>query len=370
MMEDIFLTRIHGADSWRVNTEDMEAFVTRNGGHLGPVRFRLNKRWFSPYSLAPWTADSSQAGDVPILANLRGDFFCLPFGEGDVVPTHGSPPNATWQINDVAAGKLSAFLKDETTGACIQKIIRLSKSSIYQEHKVTGLEGEFPCGYHAILHLNPENGPYRISSSPFQRGQVKPTPFTNPDAGETALLQTGAVFQSFQEIPMVDGRLLDFSRYPDNCPVGEGLFQTWARSIRIGWTAVQGPQWTWICFKDCQTLPGTAFWVSNGGRSSAPWGGQHRHRLGIEDVCAWYNNGIQASRSRTHDPDPLPCVHTFRKDQASSFRTIHHMTTLPKGFGKLENIQFLQGDRAVLKDDRGQKHEIELEHRFLSQPSP
>src|SRR5688500_3286948 len=42
------LTTVHGEPSYSLGNRDVELFVTRRGGHLGPVRFRLGRRWVKP----------------------------------------------------------------------------------------------------------------------------------------------------------------------------------------------------------------------------------------------------------------------------------------------------------------------------------
>src|SRR5205814_2235928 len=49
---------IQGQASWRVASEEVEAFVTKVGGHLGPVTFKCGDRRIRPYSVAPWGAEA------------------------------------------------------------------------------------------------------------------------------------------------------------------------------------------------------------------------------------------------------------------------------------------------------------------------
>jgi hypothetical protein len=50
------LSQIHGEPSFALSTKDVELFLTRRAGHMGPVRFRVGKRWVQPYALAPLAA--------------------------------------------------------------------------------------------------------------------------------------------------------------------------------------------------------------------------------------------------------------------------------------------------------------------------
>src|SRR5512146_2478618 len=94
---------VHGAPSWRLANDVVEAWVTRDGGHLGPVRFRTGRRIIEPFSIAPWRPQDI-GPDLPgVLRNLRGDFFCLPFGgnrvpwRGERHPVHGETAEGAWE---------------------------------------------------------------------------------------------------------------------------------------------------------------------------------------------------------------------------------------------------------------------------------
>src|SRR5437879_2722402 len=98
---------VHGQPSWRLATTDVEAFVTELGGHLGPVTFDRHGRKLTPYSVAPWAEETTDASLPPIIKVLRGDFFCLPFGanttpfRGERHPVHGETANARWKFESL-----------------------------------------------------------------------------------------------------------------------------------------------------------------------------------------------------------------------------------------------------------------------------
>ena len=74
------LRKVFGQDSWRLASDRVEAFITRLGGHLGPVTFSLPNGKIQPFAVAPW-AEEALGPEVPaVLKVLRGDFFCCPFG--------------------------------------------------------------------------------------------------------------------------------------------------------------------------------------------------------------------------------------------------------------------------------------------------
>jgi hypothetical protein len=51
----------------------------------------------------------------------------------------------------------------------------------------------------------------------------------------------------------------------------------------------------WFALKDPRVLPGTVLWLSNGGRTYAPWSSRHRHVIGIEEVRSYFASGHAAS---------------------------------------------------------------------------
>ena len=66
--------------SWVIRTSDVELAVTQLGGHMAPVTFhRRSAAPVQPYYISPWQGERLKI-DEPVLVPLRGDFFCLPFG--------------------------------------------------------------------------------------------------------------------------------------------------------------------------------------------------------------------------------------------------------------------------------------------------
>src|SRR6516162_10163551 len=100
---------ICGQASWRLASDEVEAFVTETGGHLGPVTFMRRGRKIRPYSVAPWAEEKHSPPLRPIIKVLRGDFFCLPFGGNgspfgrEQHPVHGETANARWHFESLEA---------------------------------------------------------------------------------------------------------------------------------------------------------------------------------------------------------------------------------------------------------------------------
>src|SRR5271170_2619470 len=140
---------ICGQPSWRLASEEVEAFVTERGGHLGPVTFERNNRKISPYAMAPWTDEKFNPSLPPVLQILRGDFFCLPFGGNDTAfrgekhPAHGETANARWRFESLEnrPGRkcLHLSLRTRIRPGRVDKKIFLVKgqNNLYCRHQVS-----------------------------------------------------------------------------------------------------------------------------------------------------------------------------------------------------------------------------------------
>src|SRR5580700_9846187 len=100
-----------GQPSWRLASSEVEAFVTEQGGQLGPVTFERKGRKIRPFSVAPWVEEKFSPPLPPIIQVLRGDFFCLPFGgnatpfRGEKHPVHGETANSRWTLQNLTKRK-------------------------------------------------------------------------------------------------------------------------------------------------------------------------------------------------------------------------------------------------------------------------
>lgn len=177
------LQLVHGQPSWRLATDDVEAFVTQSGGHLGPVTFDRRGRAIQPLSVAPWTADEPGAVDDPLLRVLRGDFFTLPFGanadpyDGERHPYHGETAQAAWTREaDSRPDELHLSLSTTVRPGRVDKWIRVRPGhpAVYQHHRITGMSGPMALGHHAMVLFPDREGSGVLSTSRFAYGQVYP----------------------------------------------------------------------------------------------------------------------------------------------------------------------------------------------------
>ena len=350
---------IHGAPSYQLSSDDVSLNVTREGGHLAPVHFTLGERVVSPYALAPWLPHEIDAGLPVLLKNLRGDFLCLPFGPQEDGPPHGETANGVWEEVSGAEGSLVLAMEAADVAARVEKTIALrpGETALYISHKITGLEGDWCYGTHPVLDLSGvPDGSARVSVSPFRWASVYPEYFSNPADGAKQALKIGAIFSDLTEVPLSDGGTTDLTRYPAR-PGTDDLVMVVSGEATpeqpFAWSAVVMDGYVWFSLKNPGDFPATMFWLSNGGRSAAPWDGRHTGRLGVEDVCSHFCDSVDISRKDLLCNLAIPTTRRFSKDDAVTLRNIQGVAAVPEGFGKVESIVPGGDGKIVLTDENG-----------------
>lgn len=342
---------------WELISKKVRFFVTENGGHTAPVIFTDDSgKSISPYYVTPWQTEGKDLSAAPVLVPLRGDFFCLPFGgNGDPVngvtfPCHGETATAKWDFVDAKRdGKrvqLSLSMKLSLTEGEVRKNITLDDDheAVYIEHVVSGLEGEFPIGHHAILdYPAPEEKMY-LAADDFELGMVHPGVFSAPVNKEFQCLLPGAEFTDLKAVPSMfkEPDAIDCTTYP--MPVGyTDIFAMFRKGGELPtWTAVVFPErgYIWYALKDSAVLPGTAVWNANQGRYGEPWNGR-TSCIGIEDCCSFFAGGYKPSIEENElTARGWKSAFTFSKAAPSSIKVIQGIARIPENFGRVVNTVF------------------------------
>ena len=349
----------HGASSFTLNHDLVSLHITRDGGMLAPVAFRLGDRIVSPYSLSPWKPDEVDAELPVLLKNLRGDFFCLPFGPQENGLPHGETANCAWHLVSETEDSLTLGINASDVSANVMKTISLrpGQAAIYYEHRISGLEGDFSYGNHPILDLSaiPE-GAARVSVSPFRWASVYPEVFSNPADGAKQALKIAALFSDLSEVPLADGGTTDLTRYParaGNDDLVMMVSEDATPEQPFAWTAVVLDGYVWFSLKNPADFPATLFWLSNGGRSAAPWESRHLGRLGIEDVCSHFCDSVDLSRKDLLHNLCVPTTRRFSKDEPVTLRNIQAVAAVPEGFGLVKSIVPCGENIVTLTDENG-----------------
>jgi hypothetical protein len=359
---------IHGESSFALGNRDVELFLTQRAGHMGPVRFRLGKRWVQPYALAPWKPQELGADLPPILRVLRGDWFCLPFGSSKgVKDVHGETANNAWDLIERGSGRLALEMKVKAPECKVTKTLSIKEGqrAVYQEHRIEGLQGRYNFGHHAVLQFPEKGGPFHVNTSPFHYGSVKPDAFSNPLAREYGALKTGGRFTGLDKVPLAHGGHTSLHEYPARRGF-EDLIMVASRPGDFAWTAATLDGYVWICLKDPHTLPNTLFWLSNGGRHGAPWSGRHLGRLGLEEVCGHFSDGLEVSRKNLLKAHGVATSLAFKAKEAKSIRVIHLVHPVASGFGRVEEIERGgNGTHITVTGSQGRTARVPVDWGFL-----
>ena len=328
---------------------------------MAPATFILGERIVSPYALAPWQPEEIDQ-DLPVLLkNLRGDFFCLPFGPQQNGPPHGETANNEWQLLEKTATSLSLEISASDVGAHVVKTLSLREghTAIYYEHRISGLDGNFSYGNHPILDCSalPEGGA-KISTSRFRWASVYPEYFSNPADGASQALKIGAVFGDLREVPLNDDTTTDLTHYParaGNDDLVMMVSEAPTPQQPFAWTAVVMDGFVWFSLKNSLDFPATLFWLSNGGRSAPPWSSRHTARLGVEDVCSHFCDSVEISRKDLLRNLSVPTTRSFSSSETVTLRNIQAVASCPIDFGHVLSITPEGKDLVVIADDRGER---------------
>lgn len=357
-MQPKSLQTILGQPSWRMASSHVELFVTRTGGHLGPVSFQLGTRKVQPYHVAPWAGEKGLGKWPPILQVLRGDFFCLPFGanatpwQGEKHPVHGETANGRWKclarLEEAGTHCLHLQMQTQIRPGVVDKVLFLREdhTAIYCRHVLSGFSGPMNFGHHAMLRFPEAEGAGWVSTSRFVWGQVFPQAFEEPARGGYQCLKPGSLFKTLSDAPRLDGSMADLSRYPARRGFEDLVMMVSDPKLPFAWNAVVFPQegYVWFALKDPRVLRQTIFWLSNGGRHYPPWNGRHVNVMGIEDVTSYFHLGLAESAA----PNPLnqrghATTENLSPELPLIIPYIMGVAPVPRGFDQVKDIERVRG---------------------------
>ncbi|MDO8544003.1 MAG: hypothetical protein Q7S40_26475 [Opitutaceae bacterium] len=370
---------VHGQPSWSFRSSHVHAHLTKLGGHLGPVAFRLGRRLVSPFAVAPW-AEEKLATDTPaLLRALRGDFFCAPFGgngtpwRGEQHPPHGETANSRWHLTafERALDRITvhAALKTTVRRGHVDKYVTLidGHAAIYQRHVVSGARGPMPVGHHALIKFPEPDGSGIVTTSRFEHAQVFPGAFESPENRGYQSLQPGATFASLGRVPLADGRHTDVSRFPARRGYEDLVMLTADPKLKFAWNAVTFPRegYVWFALRDPRVLRHTILWISNGGRHYPPWNSRHTGVMGIEDTTSYFHYGLaESARSNALSRCGIPTALVLHLKRPTSVRTIMAVAAIPPGFNRVKQIRATK-DGVELVAANGKRASAALETGFL-----
>jgi len=373
------LHKVHSQLSWPIRSSKTSAYLTRTGGHLGPITFTLKGRQIEPYSVAPWCDDKGISGLPPVLQVLRGDFLCMPFGGNNVPfnkeqhPVHGEVANSKWTFESIASCRdkttLHTSLETKLRPGRVDKFIELvdGHCAVYQRHSISHMSGPMCFGHHAMLRFPDYPGSGLVSLSPFKFARTLPTPFENPAQKGYSSLKPGSSFTSLSSVPMLDGSSADLSRFPDRRGFDDLVLLESDPNLDFAWSAVTFPKekYVWFALKNPRILKYTIFWLSNGGRHYPPWNGRHVNVMGLEEVTSYFHYGLNESAlpNSLSKAGHLTSV-TLNKTSALTLSTIMGVASVPADFQHVKKISPVKNGVEII-DVKGRRISTKVNLTFL-----
>jgi hypothetical protein len=295
------------SDIWTLEWPRGRLALHGAGGMLADLRLLLDDgREVEPLYHAPWL-DEPETQAEGMLANLRGEFACLPWGAPSALPggsrlpdrlqpedlqLHGYPAMAAWRLVDSSPTHLSIGLDFPGHNALrrLVRTIHVDPMRASVDLKLT-IEARNACrrtiAFHPSFALPDTPGTVEIVPDGFAFGIVQ------PQGTETALSKAlpGAQFERLGSVPLAGGGDGAFDRLPFAeareeilmlCGVTGGVS---LNDLAAGVTY----RMTW----NNDRLPNLALWMSNRGRVHSPWNGRNLC-VGVEP-CVSAFGGILAS---------------------------------------------------------------------------
>ncbi|WP_020612228.1 hypothetical protein [Sediminispirochaeta bajacaliforniensis] len=353
-------TEIAGEPSFGLMNSLVELFVTERGAQMAPVHFfPKDANPVQPYHLSPWQGESrEQTVDQPaVLRPLRGDFFCMPFGDNDELPDgigehhppHGESAGSKWNLvsrQESADGRSTLELELSTSvrPGSIRATWQLTggDSCIYTRHRIAGNRGPVTLGHHATL--TGQNGQLQIKSSPLLFGMTNAyqPPFCHDR--EYYSLASGAFFDDLSHVPTIwkDPAFTDCSHFPAREGFVDILQLCQRPSEEPGWMTALCREggYLWFSFKNLRLLPSTVIWMENRGRHMAPWSGRNVC-IGLEDVCGYLAQGLDASAADNPlSRRGLATTLSLEGKEALSVSYIQGVIRLCDGFDEVDTVLF------------------------------
>lgn len=350
---------LHAQPSWVIRTDQVELAVTHLGAHMAGVSFyRGDSAVVAPYYISPWQGEGLDLSAAPVLAPLRGDFFCLPFGgngtpwRGERHPPHGETAGSAWTLDGaVREGNVTSLnlsLETQVRPGKVRRELQLvdGQNVIYSRTLIEGFAGQTPLAHHATLAAPAKEGALKISSRPFKLGLVCPHVFSQPQNGEYQTLQPAAEFTDLAQVPsLFKGQPdADCSAFPARRGFADfvGTFNDPADNREPDWVAAVNTEenWLWFALKDPAVMPARMYWMENHGRHGSPWKGRNAC-IGIEDGCMYYDVGLAESVGENAvNRRGIPTCHDLPGNRPFPVYYIQGVVKVPAGFGKVASVNF------------------------------
>jgi len=370
-MSELRTANVFGRRSFLMKTQCVEIALTVTGGHLAPVIFFPQEAHpIQPYAIAPWWSEPLDPAIPPLLATLRGDFFCSAFGSanagqsaGRMLPPHGETANGMWHAMGHGSSTSGCWLQlgmelSAQGGHCHAVTALLAGHPvIYQRHDLSRLTGPINPGHHATLALPAVPGAGRLSFSRLKCAFTYPEPLERAETGGRSVLEPDVEITDLHHVPCTDGSLTDLARYPARRGFEDLAILCADPTLELAWSAVTFPEqgYVWFSLRDPRWLSCTLLWFSNGGRDYPPWNGRHINVMGVEDMTGYFDMGLAASCRRNRLTERGVRTALYPDEEGGIFIPyIQGVARIPHGFDRVAAIEAPRAeDRIFLRADSG-----------------
>ena len=352
-----------------ISTDGISVRFDRDGGIIDDLAIEAGGQTLHPLHRAPWVRSGEALPDhvAPVERRLAGDFFCAPFAQSEPgVPIHGWSANGTWDdggsIAEVDGTVVATYkLREAVAGGRLTKHIMLCPGQpiVYQTHVFEGGSGHLPVAHHGMVHVP---GGARLSFSPKSGGRTMPAPPESDPARGRSLLAYPQSFSDLSSVRRCDGTIADASLYPFDRGHEDIVVLSEMPSVRIGWSAAVAPKDGFLFFalKDARMLPQTVLWMSNGGRSYAPWNSRHIAVLGIEEAATGIHLAVAEDA-----PDGVPTSLSLDPVRSTTIRYAFGAVPVPPGWTEVTDIR-LDLPAIEIANRSGQKLAIPFRGSFFA----
>ena len=316
----------------------------------------VNSKIIKPMHIAPWENENLDDSIPPVLKILRGDFFCAPFGDSDIIEDetrpHGASANDFWNVINHTDSSIELSLNKKIVSAELHKKVFLKDdhSVVYQQHEFIGGEGKIPIGHHSMLkadkklHLSFSN--YVWAGTPNEEIEVEPN--------GKSLLKYPQKFNSLKEVKLFDNSISDLTIYPTLENHEDLLMLVSDTSLPFSWSAASCPEsgWLWFTLKNPKILSSTILWMSNGGRNYLPFSGRHKNVIGIEEVTSYFHLGHKAS-IEDNEINKLGYKTFIELNPKEKFIVpyIFGLTEIPNNFKVVKNIESVKDGINIIDEN-------------------
>lgn len=305
---------------WHLEWPHGSLAVYATGGMLGNVELNHAGRRVRPFYQVPWIDDADAAGARGLVAHMRSEFPCVPFGvpyrpeqvdeawhaalttpgtpfdpetEASDDLLHGYGAIGEWTLVAQSATEIRIAI-DYPESSAIRRLTRVIRADVAAPAIDFELQIEArrpsarPLGLHPNIALPSLTGALRIDPGTFAFGMVHPG---GPEPG-VSRSRAGARFSRLDNVPLGAGGHAAFDRLP-LAEDTEEILQLCGVDGSVTMTddaADVAYRLTW----DAAVLPSLLLWISNRGRRYAPWNGRNLC-VGVEPIAGAFELGCRAS---------------------------------------------------------------------------